>query len=113
MRKHRATGELLTEEQKAANPFYQGSTNLWGVDGFFNWLFVKLGGQVATGVWRIIDQRIVDGTITFFAGFIGFLSEAFRRIQTGYIRTYAMSMLVGVVAVVGGILWGTLRALGK
>jgi NADH-quinone oxidoreductase subunit L len=107
--KRRETGELLAPEQKATNPLYQGSLNLWYVDSFFYRIFVSGGGAVATVLWRWIDQGLIDGLVNALAAITAFLSEAFRRLQTGYVRTYALSMLVGVVAVVVGIMWGVLR----
>ncbi|HXG24574.1 MAG TPA: proton-conducting transporter membrane subunit, partial [Chthonomonadales bacterium] len=107
--KRRETGELLTPEQKAVNPLYQGSLNLWYVDGFFYRVFVTWGGAVGTVIWRWIDQGLIDGLVNALAAITAFLSQAFRRVQTGYVRAYALSMLIGVIAVVIGLLWGALK----
>ncbi len=102
------TGELLTAEEKAKNPLYQGSANLWYIDGWAYRTFVIWGGGFATAVWQWIDKILIDGMVNAVAAVIGFTSELFRRVQTGYIRAYAMSMLVGVVLVVAGLLLGSL-----
>jgi NADH-quinone oxidoreductase subunit L len=102
--KKKETGELLTAEQKAGNAFYRGSSNLWGVDGFFTYLFVTVGGVFAN-VWAWFDRNIIDGIVNLVAGIAGILSETFRRFQTGYVRVYALSMLVGVVFVIAALLW--------
>jgi NADH-quinone oxidoreductase subunit L len=111
--KRRASGELLPESQKAGNPLYQASANLWYVDRFFYDLFVIRGGNIATALWRAVDQNIIDGLVNAVAGITGLLSELFRRLQTGYIRAYALSMLTGVVLVVIALLWSALRTMGK
>jgi NADH-quinone oxidoreductase subunit L len=103
------TGALLSPEQKQNNPLYQGSLNLWYVDSFFYRTFVTEGGKFANGVWRIVDRGIIDGTVNTVAGLTAFLSEVFRRFQTGYVRSYAFVMLLGVIAVVLSLLWPLLK----
>jgi NADH-quinone oxidoreductase subunit L len=102
--KNKATGDLLPAEQKAANPLYRGSVNLWYYDTFTTWLGVRVGGLLAT-VWAWFDRNIVDGLVNLVASIVGLLSEGFRRIQTGYVGSYAAIMLFGVVAVIVGLLW--------
>jgi NADH-quinone oxidoreductase subunit L len=111
--KRRTTGDLFTEEQRARNPLYRASANLWYVDRFFYDLFVIRGGNIATALWRVVDQNIIDGLVNALAGITGLLSELFRRLQTGYIRAYALSMMTGVVLVVIALLWSALKAMGK
>jgi len=53
-------------------------------------------------VW--FDKIIVDGLVGGTAATIGGLSGRLRRTQTGYVRTYALSMLGGTVLVVGALL---------
>jgi NADH-quinone oxidoreductase subunit L len=49
-------------------------------------------------VW--FDNRIIDGAVGGTAAVFGGLSARARRVQTGYARSYALSMLLGVVLVV-------------
>ena len=104
--KRRETGELIPESEKQKNPAIRGSQNLWYVDQGLYQVFVTFGGKFATAVWKIIDKGIIDGIVGATAFITGLFSEIFRRAQTGYVRNYALTMLVGVVAVVGGLLWG-------
>jgi NADH-quinone oxidoreductase subunit L len=102
--KNRKTGDFLAPAQQANNPLYQGSLNLWYFDRFTTWLGVHVGGILAT-MWAWFDRNIIDGIVNLVGGLVGFLSESFRRIQTGYVGSYATLMLLGVVAVVVGLLW--------
>jgi NADH-quinone oxidoreductase subunit L len=103
--KNRDTGNMLTEEQKAHNPLYKGSLNLWGFDQFVtNFLGMKVGGAFAS-TWVWFDQTIIDGAVNTVAGVTGLLSEIFRRTQTGFVRSYALVMIGGVVLVVITLLW--------
>ncbi len=111
-RKHEATGALLTPEQEASNPVFVASQNQWYWDSFLYRLFVT-GGDTFAGVWNFIDKYIVDGAVTAIYYTAGIFSELFRQIQTGYVRNYALMMLLGVVAVVGGLLWGAHNLLAR
>jgi len=104
--KKRETGELLTAEQRVRNPLYRGAASLWGVDGFFYRVFVTEGGRLANFIWQGIDRFVIDGLVNLLAYVTAFFSEVFRRVQTGYVRNYALSMLIGVVLIVIGLLWG-------
>jgi NADH-quinone oxidoreductase subunit L len=100
------TGDLLTADQKAASPMYRGSLNLWYIDQTFNAIFIRGGGKYANALWQWIDRGLIDGTVNGLAAATAVLSEGFRRVQTGYIRAYAMTMLIGVVLVVVSLLMG-------
>ena len=102
----------MSEKQKASNPIYQGSANLWYVDRTFNDVFIRGGGVVAK-ISRVIDDWVIDGLVKLVANVAGFFSEAFRYVQTGYVRNYALMMLLGVVAVIGALLMGAHNLAGK
>lgn len=92
-------GELLTEKQRESG-LYQLVLNKWGVDELYNALFVQPGRQLATWLWRVADLRGVDGIVQAISnGFTG-LSNLLARFQSGYVRSYALTMLVGVVLVI-------------
>jgi len=50
------------------------------------------------------DNRGVDGAVGGVAASIGGLAGRMRRWQTGFVRSYALSMLAGVLVVVLGVL---------
>lgn len=102
--KHRDTGDLLTPEQRRTNPLYLGASNLWGVDGLFYQVFVTRGGSIATSLWQQVDRLLIDGAVNLLAGTVGFLSQVLRLAQTGFVRTYALTMMAGVILVVAWVL---------
>ncbi len=51
-----------------------------------------------------IDNRGVDGTAGGLAAAIGGTSARLKRTQNGFVRSYALTMLVGVVAILG-VVW--------
>jgi len=50
------------------------------------------------------DNRGVDGTVNGLAALLGGTSARLRRLQTGFVRSYALSMFAGAAVVVGAML---------
>ena len=61
-------------------------------------------GQYLTRWLVFIDNRGIDGAVRGLAAGVGGLGGWLRRWQTGFVRSYAMSMLAGVVVLAGGVL---------
>ena len=96
------SGELLNPALKPKNPLYRILVAKWGFDAAYDFLFVRVGENFARSIlWRTIDGGI-DSLVTNGAKFVGGISHVGRLIQTGYVRNYALGMLVGVVVIVLG-----------
>ncbi len=52
-------------------------------------------GQYLTRSLVWFDNRVVDGAVNGTAAVVGGLSARLRRLQTGYARSYALSMVLG------------------
>jgi len=61
-------------------------------------------GQWLTRLSVYFDNRGIDGLVNTVAATFGGTSGRMRRVQTGFIRSYAQSMLVGAVLLVGAFL---------
>ena len=61
-------------------------------------------GQWLTRLSVFFDNRGVDGLVNTVAATFGGTSGRMRRLQTGFVRSYALSMLVGAVLLVGALL---------
>lgn len=66
-------------------------------------LLMRPGAQL-TRALVAVDDKGVDGGVTGLAAAIGRASQALRRTQTGFARSYALSMLAGAALVVAVIL---------
>ena len=49
----------------------------------------------------VLDRGLVDRGLAAIVGALGQLGTLARRLQSGYVRAYALLMLIGVVAVIG------------
>ena len=76
--------------------------DLYG-DAFNEAVFMR-PGQYLTRSLVYIDNRGIDGLVNGIAALIGGTSGRIRRLQTGFVRSYALALLGGAVVVVLGIL---------
>ncbi len=60
-------------------------------------------GQYLTRFLVFFDNRVIDGFVNGFAAVVGGVSSRGRRTQTGFVRSYALSMFVGAVVVMLGV----------
>ncbi|MDT5004102.1 MAG: NADH-quinone oxidoreductase subunit [Mycobacterium sp.] len=61
-------------------------------------------GQVLTKDLVWVDNKGVDGATDRLAALVGRMSDSLRQVQTGFARSYALSMLAGAALVVAVIL---------
>jgi len=61
-------------------------------------------GQYLTRTLVWFDNRVVDGLVNGLAALFGGLSGRLRRVQTGFVRSYALSMVFGAAFVVVALL---------
>jgi NADH-quinone oxidoreductase subunit L len=61
-------------------------------------------GQWLTRLSVYFDNRGVDGLVNTLAAAFGGSSGRLRKVQSGFVRSYALSMLVGAVLLVGALL---------
>ncbi|MEV0298533.1 NADH-quinone oxidoreductase subunit L [Nocardia sp. NPDC050710] len=61
-------------------------------------------GQHLTRALVFLDNRGIDGIVNGTAAMIGGLSARIRRVQTGFVRSYALSMFTGAALVAAALL---------
>ena len=72
-------------------------------DAFNEALFMR-PGQYLTRALSFFDRKVVDGAVNGTGALFGGLSVRIRRAQTGYVRTYALFILVGAALVLAAML---------
>jgi NADH-quinone oxidoreductase subunit L len=87
------TGSVLT--RAARQDLYQDTVN----EGL-----LMRPGQYLTRMLVFLDNRGVDGAVNGLAALIGGTSGRLRRLQTGFVRSYALSMFAGAAVLVGAML---------
>ena len=82
----------------AGSPVTKASRTGLYADEINDIVFVR-GGGALTSAMVVVDEHGVDGATTGLAGVIGGLSAVGRRMQNGYVRTYALTMFAGAALV--------------
>jgi NADH-quinone oxidoreductase subunit L len=59
----------------------------------------------AEGLWKRVDVRFIDGAVNRLGMLVAASGERVRLLQTGSVRAYAASLLIGVVLILGYYLW--------
>jgi NADH-quinone oxidoreductase subunit L len=75
--------------------------NKYWVDEIYDFVFVGPLIRFSVFLWRIFDDLVVDGTVNGVAAVVRGGSEVLKYLQNGNIQSYALSILVGVVLVIG------------
>ncbi|MFL6135098.1 MAG: NADH-quinone oxidoreductase subunit L, partial [Nocardioidaceae bacterium] len=76
--------------------------DLYG-DAINEGLLMRPGDRFVTGLVGF-DDHVVDGVVDGTGGAFGGMSGTFRRVQTGFVRSYALSVLGGALIVVLALL---------
>jgi NADH-quinone oxidoreductase subunit L len=80
--------------------------NKYYVDEIYNGAIVqpiKLASE--EGLWKRVDAQVIDGAVNGTGWGVRGLSDLLRLLQTGSLRTYAASLLLGAVLILGFYLW--------
>jgi NADH-quinone oxidoreductase subunit L len=83
-----------------------GRNDLYG-DALNEAVFMRPGEQLTSGLVRI-ENEAIDGTVNSTAAAIGGMSSRLRRVQNGFVRSYALTMTLGAAIVGVVILLGRL-----
>jgi NADH-quinone oxidoreductase subunit L len=70
----------------------------------FNHVVLVRGGEHLTRSLVYLDHSLVDGVVNGTAASVGGLSGRLRKLQNGYVRSYAVSMLGGTAVLVAATL---------
>jgi NADH-quinone oxidoreductase subunit L len=91
---------------RRAGPVYQLLLNKYYVDEIYDATVVqpiRMASQ--EGLWRGFDIKVIDGAVNGAGTIVDGSATLLRRLQTGSVRTYAGSLFVGVVMILGYYLW--------
>ena len=80
-------------------PIQRLFANGWYLDNYYAAILVTPGKALAAFSAYVFDTRFLDGIVNGTGGLVHRLANAGRRIQSGFVRSYALAFLVGVVGV--------------
>ncbi|MGE5589124.1 MAG: NADH-quinone oxidoreductase subunit L [Bacillota bacterium] len=69
-------------------------------DAIYDWIIVRPVQAIASFVGDVLDPKGIDGIIHGLAGLVAATGSWLRGLQSGFVRRYALSVMVGVVLLV-------------
>jgi NADH-quinone oxidoreductase subunit L len=81
-------------------PIYAFLVHKWYIDELYDLIFVRPTFWIANFLWKVGDIGIINGLIDGTAATVYRITGRTMRLQTGYIYTYAFTMLVGLALLV-------------
>jgi NADH-quinone oxidoreductase subunit L len=90
----------------AAAPVHALLLNKYYVDELYDAAIVKPTVGLSRGLlWKVVDAEVIDGAVNGAGAAVETAASWLRRLQTGSVRVYAASVLLGVVLVLGYYVW--------
>ncbi len=84
------------------NPLHKLIANKYYIDEIYNAVFVQpIRGVSHYLFWKIMDVSIIDGLVNLTAFIIRGIGGSIRRLQTGVVQAYVVSMVIGIIIFLG------------
>jgi len=80
---------------------YRVLLNKYYIDEIYHTFIVNPFIKISDIFWKIFDIKIVDGAVNGTANVIQSAGDKLRKVQTGYVQEYALSLILGAVIIIG------------
>ena len=98
--------QLPAKIAQTFRPVYVLFENKYYLDNIYFSVFAKGTRAVGTFFWKAVDTAIIDnGLVNGAAKLVGAVAGQVRRLQTGFIYTYAAAMVSGVLVLIVVFFW--------
>ncbi len=88
----------------ARNPVHRLLLNKYYVDELYDALFVQPIYRLSLWLAQVFDPKVIDGLVNGVANMVLGWARGLRQLQTGFVMNYALTMLLGAVAVIAFLL---------
>ncbi|MGC8603585.1 MAG: NADH-quinone oxidoreductase subunit L [Desulfomonilaceae bacterium] len=78
--------------------------NKYWIDELYDFLFVNSIVEFSRFLWKKFDEAVVDGIVNGIAAAARTFGSVLRLLQTGFVKDYALSILIGAMVVIGYLL---------
>ena len=80
--------------------------NKWYVDELYESTLIRPIYSVSVALWKNFDVAVIDRIVLGFGRVSEWTGQTLRVAQTGSIQTYALILMIGIVATVGYLIYG-------
>jgi len=98
--------DIADRVKGALRPVFSVLDHKYWIDEFYQAVFARGGIAFGRALWKggdvgLIDGALVNGSVSL----VDRIAAAIRRVQSGYLYHYAFAMIVGLIALLGGVWW--------
>jgi len=87
-------------------PIYTVLENKYYLDWFNENVIAKAARGLGLGLWKVGDEAIIDGGMVNGSWrVVGLFSGWVRKLQTGYLYDYALTMVLGIFVLMTYFVW--------
>ena len=101
-----AAPQLPAKIQAACKPIYRLLENKYYLDAIYFAVFARGARVLGNLFWKVGDTMIIDnGIVNGAARAIGSIAAQVRKMQTGFVYTYAATMVFGLLVMIVAFFW--------
>jgi NADH-quinone oxidoreductase subunit L len=94
------TGETAERLGKSFESIRSVLLNDYGVDALITTVFVGAARGLGQLISDVLDRELIDGIVNGVPSLVGGASVLVGRLETGYVRSYAIAILTGAILIV-------------
>ena len=91
-----------TSERPAFEPVFL--RRAWYIDWAYDRFIARTSSEVAVETSSVVEAKGIDGAVNGFAWLVRATGRQLRKVQTGYVRNYALGLTAGLVLVLAYVL---------
>ncbi|HLN04990.1 MAG TPA: NADH-quinone oxidoreductase subunit L [Acidimicrobiales bacterium] len=91
-----------TSERPAVEPTFL--RRAWYIDWAYDRFIARPSTEVAIETSSVVEAEVIDGAVNGVAGLVRSTGRQLRKVQTGYVRNYALGLTAGLVLVLAYVL---------
>ena len=101
-----AAPQLPAKIQAACKPIYTLLENKYYLDAIYFAVFARGARVLGNLFWKVGDTMIIDnGIVNGAARAVGSIAAQVRKMQTGFVYTYAATMVFGLLVMIVAFFW--------
>jgi NADH-quinone oxidoreductase subunit L len=94
------TGQRAESVGKSFEPIRNILLNDYGIDALYHAVFVRSARAIGALASDVLDHDVIDGVVNGVPVLVSGASGLIGRLETGYVRSYAIAILTGAILIV-------------
>ena len=92
--------------KRRVEPIYTLLENKYYMDWFNENVLAPAARGLGVALWKVGDQAVIDGAVVNGSWrIVGWISGLVRKVQTGFLYDYALTMVLGVFVLMTYFVW--------